>query len=462
MDELRPWENDWIEDRELGSGGQAITSLLSHRTDLSRTAVLKRITPRWRSNQQARDRLGVEAEVLDKLSGSGASVPQLYDRWEKHANSEPFLLLEYIQGIRFDRWLEKHSPVGIKDAVAVTLALARTLEICHKQGIGHRDLKPANIILRNASPETPCLLDFGISFDSKQTVILTEKGEIFRNEFITLPECQDLTGGHRDFRTDITALAGLFFACLTGRPPIVLRDAQELAPHRRHADLVRKAGGTPERYEQLTWLFDRAFAYRIDQRYQALDEFRTELSALGNDTGGLELDLAQQIGALDAALHLRSRPVQLAALQARYNSTRTSVVDAINRLGTMHGQRLSTRGVNGADFGDGFRPGQSGEILDQGYLLFVFGAQHHAGVAVTMFQGVAVGMEIQIFGTSYIADLPRYHVPKKKCTWTKVAVIDGRENGRDEEKINLLIKWVEQRIAAEIRALTQEVTNPSP
>lgn len=457
---LRPWENDWEEDRELGSGGQGITSLLKHRQDVSRRVVLKRITPRWRDDQQAKERLKMEAELLKRLNGSGASVPHLFDASHNYSDSEPFLLLEHIEGIRFDSWLESQAPVGSVEAAALTLALAQTLEICHRHGVGHRDLKPANIILRDGSLEKPCLLDFGISFDSKQTVILTEKGEIFRNEFITLPECQDLTGGHRDFRSDITALAGLFFTCLTGKPPIVLRDAQELPPHRRHAEPLRRSAKTPEQHEQLNWLFDRAFAYRIDRRYQELNEFRKDLNAIVAGEAREELDLTKQIGALEVALQQKSRPVQLAALQARYNSLRSEVVAAINRMSALHGQKFSTRGVNGADFGDTFRPSQAGEMLDQGFLLFVFGVQHHTSVAVGMIVGVAVGMEIQIFGTSYTADLPRYHVPKGKASWVKIAGVDGRENDTDDAKVKLVTRWIEQRMATEIRELTREIADP--
>ena len=164
-----------------------------------------------------------------------------------------------------------------KKAAKITLAITETIELCHKHEIGHRDLKPTNIILKNGEISEPYILDFGISFDSCQTHCLTRNGEMFWNEFIILPECQDLEGGHRDLRSDITALVGIFYSCITGRPPIVLRNAQELSPHRRDEGKIFEIAENDDQGEQLMWFFDKGFEYRISKRFQNINEFQEEL-----------------------------------------------------------------------------------------------------------------------------------------------------------------------------------------
>ncbi|HEY9815294.1 MAG TPA: protein kinase, partial [Candidatus Obscuribacterales bacterium] len=232
-----PWVNDWDELEEIGRGGQGVVTKVRSRST-GKLAVLKRIVDKWRFDEQARARLRQEGETLAKLKRFGAKVPELYESFIDHNDAEPFLIMEYILGDRFDSWLNSSAPTTPQTAVKITLQITRTIELCHKLDVGHRDLKPTNIILKDGNINHPYILDFGISFDSRQTVALTEEGEMFWNEFIMLPECQDLAGGHRDLRSDITALAGIFFTCLTAKPPIMLRSAEEQPPHERHEKLL--------------------------------------------------------------------------------------------------------------------------------------------------------------------------------------------------------------------------------
>jgi serine/threonine protein kinase len=160
-----PWKSDWSEHGEISRGGQGIVTELRSLTEPTRRAVLKQILPRWKDDPQARQRLQHEAEILSKLHESGARVPKLIDSFMKHDSVEPFLLMEFIHGVRFDEWLKSQAPVKTQQAVTITRAIAETIELCHKHKIGHRDIKPSNIILKGGDSSSPYVLDFGISFD---------------------------------------------------------------------------------------------------------------------------------------------------------------------------------------------------------------------------------------------------------------------------------------------------------
>ncbi|MHC4497680.1 MAG: serine/threonine protein kinase [Planctomycetota bacterium] len=460
-DNANPWQEAWEELEEIGRGGQGIITELRHKTDSRRRAVLKRIVPRWRQDLQARQRLHQEAETLMKLHELGARVPAVYDSFLNHGASEPFLLMEFIEGVRFDEWLKTRAPVGPREAVLITRGIADTISLCHQHEIGHRDLKPSNIILKNGEISLAYILDFGIAFDSRQTMIFTREGEIFWNEFITLPECQDLEGGHRDLRSDITALAGIFFTCLTGRPPIVLRDAQELAPHQRHEALLLASAQTVEQGEHLIWLFDRAFAYPIAERFQTLDQFTAELVRFADSSTVEGLDLVEQFAMLDQAVRSTDRNVQVAALGKKYARVLDKVDHQMrNELDALkeHNGRTALQEVGIRNLPEPSRPKlNSGDLLNtRSVRAFIVGREHFQHSAVVLLAAFGVSMQIHLYSASYCAPSAQLYRPQKSPTWSKIAALD--ENHLSETKLSVIVEALKSKLAREIRNLVREKT----
>ena len=147
-DNKQPWTATWTVKREIARGGQGIVSEVSSTNQDAKRAVLKEIVPRWREDQQARLRLQNEAETLRRLRDLGAKVPEVYDSFEKHGSSEPFIVMELIPGLRFDEWLKQRAPVDPQKAVIITRAVGETIVLCHKHNTGHRDIKPSNITIK--------------------------------------------------------------------------------------------------------------------------------------------------------------------------------------------------------------------------------------------------------------------------------------------------------------------------
>lgn len=455
------WQNEWKEHKEIDRGGQGIVTELRHKKDPARRAVLKRIVPRWREDPQARYRLQQETETLSKLHDLGAHVPAVYDSFLNHDDVEPFLLMEFIEGIRFDGWLNKSAPVAPAKAVLVTRGIAETIRLCHKHKIGHRDLKPSNIILKNEEISLPYVLDFGIAFDSRQTKIITREGEMFWNEFIILPECQDLEGGHRDLRSDITALAGIFFTCLTGKPPIVLRNALELAPHQRHEGLLMDSTETVEQGERLIWFFDRAFAYRIDERFQTLDEFTSELMRFAESSPLERLDLLEQFDILDQSLRSTDRNVQLGSLREKYNQMRQKVNKQMNKeLNALrqHNGNPSLTAVHINSIIEPNRPRlEGGDLLDAVSVnAFIVRRPPFQHMAVVLLAAFGVGMQIHLYSASYCAPSGDPAKPNKLLTWSKIAALDENTDGLSETKLSVIVEALKSKLAREIRNLVRE------
>ncbi len=460
-DTSTPWQEEWEERDEIGRGGQGIVTELRHRSDPSRRAVLKRIVPRWREDQQARDRLKQEAETLAKLHDLGAKVPAVYDSFASHDTSEPFLLMEFVPGTRFDEWLKKQAPASPQKAVMVTRGISDTIALCHEHRIGHRDLKPTNIILREGSITEPYVLDFGIAFDSRQTMVLTREGEMFWNEFIMLPECQDQEGGHQDLRSDISALAGIFFSCLTGRSPIVLRNAQELAPHQRHGDLLRRAADTTEQAERLTWFFDKAFAYRIDDRFQTLEEFVVELTRFADSSTDEQIDLLEQFTILDQSVRSGDRNVQLAALRTKYNAALQNVDKDMNkefeRLKAVNA-KPSVSNVRWKQLPEQERPFLEGgdHLPPRDLRAYIVGRDHFNHVAVALLTAFGVGMHVHFYMASYSAPPGQLNQPESPLDWQKLAVLDENIDGLAVEKLSVIVSGLTSQLGRQLRHLSRQ------
>jgi serine/threonine protein kinase len=129
---MAPWKHDWVEHGEISRGGQGVITELRSIAEPTKRAVLKNIVPRWKNDLQARERLQNEADILSKLHDLGARVPRVIDSSNKHDSVEPFLLMEFVSGIRFDAWLKSQAPVKTQQAVTITKAIAETIALCHQ------------------------------------------------------------------------------------------------------------------------------------------------------------------------------------------------------------------------------------------------------------------------------------------------------------------------------------------
>lgn len=455
---ISPWKSEWSEVREIASGGQGVVWELKSKKNGER-AVLKRIVEKWRTDPQARERLEKEADTLGRLNAVGASVPKLISSSIGNSDSEPFIVMEYINGPRFDEWLRESGPVSLKDAAEITLAIAAIIQACHDQKIGHRDLKPKNIIFTNGDVSRPCVVDFGISFDSAQTFALTKEGEMFRNEFIQLPECTDLAGGHRDLRSDITALVGILFSCLTGEAPIVLRDKDFRLPHVRHRDQVRNALKSSRDNERVSWFFEKGFAYPIDERFQDLKELVERLNAFLVEGEKLPLDVHEQFQLLDRALVANDRPTQIGLLQKKSQSIlrvlNEKFMKAIEKVGGDIGGANTPISVIGAKFN---RWKEMGDYLgDSAVQSYTFKRQHQRMCIVIGISMFAVKMRIDVCVWSYLATAARAHEVVSPVELEKIAEVSDDEPALTPEKADSICVDLVEGLARAIRALKLRV-----
>jgi serine/threonine protein kinase/transcriptional regulator with XRE-family HTH domain len=94
--------------------------------------------------------------------GSKLSHPNLVRIHEWHAEepSCPYLVMEYVDGMPLNKWVEMYRPDSERLLSHVFQGLASGLAALHNAGIIHRDIKPENIMI--GSDFEPRIMDFGV------------------------------------------------------------------------------------------------------------------------------------------------------------------------------------------------------------------------------------------------------------------------------------------------------------
>jgi serine/threonine protein kinase len=143
----------------------------------------------------------------------------------------------------------------------------------------HRDLKPANLLFTNQNHIK--VADWGIGKDINRTSITLTVGGMGTPGYCS-PEqwFHPSTLGVVDQRTDIYSLGVIFYEMMTGRVPQIFNGAtaQQLhvaPPSQFHSSIIQKA-------PRLDNAILRMMAFDASNRYQTIQQARTELTSIYN------------------------------------------------------------------------------------------------------------------------------------------------------------------------------------
>ncbi|MCU1237657.1 MAG: serine/threonine protein kinase with repeat [Candidatus Solibacter sp.] len=201
--------------REIGHGGMG-TVYLAERADgqYRKQVAIKLVNPQTGDRDFVR-RFLRERQVLAGLEHP--NVVRLLDGGTAE-NGLPYLVLEYVEGVRVDTWCETRS-LPVKDCLQLFRNVCDAVEYAHRKGVIHLDIKPGNILV--TAEGVPKLLDFGVARvvgpDRPAETTQTATGPRPMTPEYASPE--QVRAGTVGPASDIYALGLVLHKLLTGRLP---------------------------------------------------------------------------------------------------------------------------------------------------------------------------------------------------------------------------------------------------
>ncbi|CAN5242386.1 hypothetical protein BH10CYA1_BH10CYA1_09070 [soil metagenome] len=196
----------------------------------------------------------------------------------------PYLIMDFLKGKTVSDLVAEIEYMEPSRCVTLFTQICHALAHTHYKGVIHRDIKPSNLIISIADDgqELAQVVDFGIAKmlerEASDASKLTASGEVFGSPAYMSPE--QCNGSAIDARTDIYALSCVIYNCLTGRPPLLGRNAMEtVLMHVR--DMPRSFGEVrPDLTISpvLEAVVFKGLAKNPDERFATMTEFGTELA----------------------------------------------------------------------------------------------------------------------------------------------------------------------------------------
>jgi serine/threonine-protein kinase len=203
--------------REIGRGGMGAVYLAERADGEFQQQVAVKIIRQILAGSETRRHFKRERQILASLNHP--NIARLLDGGVS-ADGEPFLTMEYVEGVRIDDYAGAHQ-LSTNARLGLFRQVCAAVQYAHQNLVIHRDLKPSNILV--TAEGVPKLLDFGIAKlldpegEDAGAQTLTELGvmtpeyaspEQFRGESVTTASdvyslgvvLYELLAGHRPYR----------------------------------------------------------------------------------------------------------------------------------------------------------------------------------------------------------------------------------------------------------------------
>lgn len=246
-------------DLVLGRGGVGVVYRATDERS-GRTVAVKVLDRAFMRTESVIRRFEREADLLRRLAHPHIVTALEFAQYQ----GRHYLVTEYLGEQTLEALLAQTGPLPIDRAFALFEQMCQPLSFAHSHQIIHRDIKPANIFVLPGSGggEQVKLIDFGLAQDlsAGQPSLL---GQISGTVAYMAPE--QSAGQAVDARTDLFALATVFYEMITGRFP-------GQAAYQTPGELQ------PGLNDTLEIVLSKARSHAPADRYPDVESFRAELA----------------------------------------------------------------------------------------------------------------------------------------------------------------------------------------
>jgi serine/threonine-protein kinase len=250
----------------IGRGGMSVVYRAKH-ARLSTSVALKVLAPELSSDDNFRERFLREAQMAAAIDHP--NVVPIHDMGMREGAL--YIVMRYVSGGDLKALLATSGPLDAEQALALLMPIALALDAAHAHDLVHRDVKPGNILIQRSSGgeiEHVYLTDFGIAKSSSISGLTRAGGLIGTVEYMA-PE--QVGGGEVSAQTDVYALAGVFYECITGRVPFERELAQGELPPTGPVEPITSV--RPELPSALDGVLVKALSRNPAERYATCEQF---------------------------------------------------------------------------------------------------------------------------------------------------------------------------------------------
>jgi eukaryotic-like serine/threonine-protein kinase len=253
----------------VGTGGMSSVFKARDRL-LERPVALKILHEQYTLDPEYVERFRREARAVAQLTHP--SIVTVIDRGEQAGRQ--FIVFEYVDGENLKQVVNREGALPVRDAIELTLQVARALGFAHDRGIVHRDVKPQNVILNDDGRAK--VTDFGIA-RSLDVDGVTQTGAVVGTSDYIAPE--QAQGQPVDAQTDVYSLGVVLYELLTGEVPYDGENFVAVAMQHVHQPVPSVLDRRPDVPPRLDLVLQRAMAKRPEDRHGSMGELCDDLEA---------------------------------------------------------------------------------------------------------------------------------------------------------------------------------------
>jgi hypothetical protein len=288
---------------EIGHGGMGVV-YKAEDIKLKRCVALKFLPPHLMDSPELKERFLVEAQAAAALSHPNICV--IHEVGE--SEDRPYIAMEYVEGETLRDRLRR-GPLKTEEALDIAIQVAAGMGEAHNKGIIHRDIKSANIMITAKGQAK--VMDFGLaklrggsSLTKSQTTLGT----------VAYMSPEQARGGDLDQKTDIWSLGVVLYEMIAGQLPFRGDHDQTVIYsilHHEPESLIRVRPGTAPELGQIV---GQALTKKPADRYQTMEEFQEDLSAVAEGLKPLKARPARKIFGIKTAYAYSALAVVLALI----------------------------------------------------------------------------------------------------------------------------------------------------